>query len=159
MKILVVSDSHGRNDNLKKTIQKVSPIDMMLHLGDVEMEPEKLKEMAGCKVYCVSGNNDFLLDYPKEEIIEIGKHKVFMTHGHRFRISYGLEMLAAEAKKRGADTVLYGHTHVVSSKIVDGVLMLNPGSISLPREYPYKPSFMIIETDRRGEMMYGVNYL
>lgn len=159
MKILVVSDSHGRNDNMIRTIKKVSPIDMMLHLGDIDMGPEELEHLAGCKVYAVCGNNDFLADYPKELLIEIGKHKVFMTHGHRYRISYGLKDLAQAAKSKGADTVLYGHTHVVSSKIVDGILMLNPGSISLPREYPYRPSFMIIETDSRGEMLYGHNYL
>ena len=36
MKILVVSDSHGFEGNLRKVIERVEPIDMLIHLGDFE---------------------------------------------------------------------------------------------------------------------------
>ena len=33
MKILIVSDTHRKDDNLKKVIEETSPIDMLIHLG------------------------------------------------------------------------------------------------------------------------------
>ena len=36
MKILIVSDTHRKDDNLKKVIEKTSPLDMLIHLGDAE---------------------------------------------------------------------------------------------------------------------------
>ena len=35
MKVLIVSDTHGQELNLLKAIQKVSPIDLLIHLGDM----------------------------------------------------------------------------------------------------------------------------
>ena len=36
MRILVISDSHGRNDDVAGVIEQVGPIDMLIHCGDVE---------------------------------------------------------------------------------------------------------------------------
>ena len=36
MRVLLVSDSHGRNQNMEKVIRKVSPVDLLIHLGDLE---------------------------------------------------------------------------------------------------------------------------
>ena len=36
MKILIVSDTHGREENLKKALEKTGAIDRLIHLGDVE---------------------------------------------------------------------------------------------------------------------------
>ena len=36
MRILVISDSHGRNDDIEGVLKQVGDIDMMIHCGDVE---------------------------------------------------------------------------------------------------------------------------
>ena len=36
MRVLLVSDSHGRNQNMEKVIRKASPVDLLIHLGDLE---------------------------------------------------------------------------------------------------------------------------
>ena len=36
MKILIVSDTHGRLENLERVIEMTKPIDALIHLGDVE---------------------------------------------------------------------------------------------------------------------------
>ena len=36
MKILIVSDTHGHERNLKKVIGRVGPVDEFIHLGDIE---------------------------------------------------------------------------------------------------------------------------
>ena len=42
MKVLVVSDSHGRHDLLRKAIGQEAPIDMLIHAGDVEGDLDKI---------------------------------------------------------------------------------------------------------------------
>ena len=42
MKVLVVSDSHGRHDLLRKAIGQEAPIDMLIHAGDIEGDLERI---------------------------------------------------------------------------------------------------------------------
>ena len=61
MKVLIVSDTHGREDNLaKSTREKESPIDAMVHLGDVEGSEDYIRILTDAPVYMVAGNNEFL---------------------------------------------------------------------------------------------------
>ena len=43
-------------------------------------------------------------------------------------------------------------------KYENGLTIVNPGSASSPREYPYKPSYVIMEIDRHEEVLFGINY-
>ena len=36
MKVLIVSDTHRRNENYIKVLEQVSPVDMVIHCGDIE---------------------------------------------------------------------------------------------------------------------------
>ena len=36
MKVLIVSDTHGRDENLEIVINREAPFDMLVHCGDVE---------------------------------------------------------------------------------------------------------------------------
>ena len=49
MKILVISDTHGKHDLLRKVINKEKPFDLLLHAGDVEGGEDLIKELAGCE--------------------------------------------------------------------------------------------------------------
>lgn len=64
MKILIVSDTHGKEGNLREALKREQPIDMLVHCGDVEGREEKIREMAGCPVHMVAGNNDFSAIFP-----------------------------------------------------------------------------------------------
>ncbi len=35
MRILVISDSHGRNDDVKGVLEQVGEIDMLIHCGEL----------------------------------------------------------------------------------------------------------------------------
>ena len=61
MKILIVSDTHRKDDNLKKVIEQVKPIDMFIHLGDSEGSEQFIPEWLNpdCSIQMVRGNNDF----------------------------------------------------------------------------------------------------
>ena len=133
MKILIVSDTHGRLGNVEMVLEKVKPIDMMIHCGDIERDEEYLRMIAGCPVYMVSGNNDWGLALDRELMIQIGKYRVMATHGHHYSVYYDLNALAQVAKDKGADVVMFGHTHVYMLKKEDGVIYFNPGSTSFPK--------------------------
>jgi putative phosphoesterase len=159
MKILIVSDTHGRLSNLEKVIAKVSPLDLMLHLGDFESGEDYITSIAFCPVEFVSGNNDFFADVPKEKIITLGSHTILMTHGHRYGVNFGTGRLKEAALLQGADIVLYGHTHRPSIDLSTGVWAVNPGSISQPRQENGKPSYIIMDIDGQGKAHFSLNFL
>ena len=105
MKILIVSDSHGYNHNIKKVLKKVGVIDAFIHLGDIIKSPETIHSLLSCPSWFVAGNNDFLSTIPKEDVITLGGYQIYLTHGHRHRVNYDTEVLKDAARLREADIV------------------------------------------------------
>lgn len=159
MKVLIVSDTHRKNENLLKVLERVAPIDMLVHCGDIEGSEYLIAQAAGCPVEMVVGNNDFFSDLPREKEFYIGKYKVWLTHGHTYYVSMGNEYLKEEARARSADIVMYGHTHRPVVDIEGGLVAVNPGSLTYPRQEGRRPSFVIMELDRKGEAHFTINYL
>jgi hypothetical protein len=158
MKILVVSDTHKRNENFYMVVKMHRP-DMVIHCGDAEGYENELAEAAGCPMKIVLGNNDFFSDLPREQEFNIGKYRVWLTHGHNYYVSMGPELIKQEAIARRMDIVIYGHTHRPMIDIGDEVTAINPGSLSYPRQEGHKPSYIIMEMDKAEEMHYTIAYL
>lgn len=76
MKVLIVSDTHGRDENLELAVNREAPFDMLVHCGDVEGREFYIEALAECPCSIVSGNNDFFSDLPREEVIDIEENKV-----------------------------------------------------------------------------------
>ena len=159
MKVLIVSDTHGRDTTLKRLMEQVKPIDMLVHCGDVEGSEDYIRAMAGCPVHIVAGNNDFFCDLPKEEEFLIGKYRVLLTHGHYYYISMGAQMIKEDARARGFDIVMFGHTHRPYLEQDREIVVLNPGSLSYPRQEGRKPSYIIMDLDREGQAHFTINYI
>ena len=161
MKILVVSDTHRKDDNLKLVLSEECPLDMLIHLGDAEGSEHFIPDWVNpeCRMEMVLGNNDFFSRLDREREIDIEGHKAFITHGHYYGVSMGPEGLVDEAKSRGCDIAMYGHTHRPFLDVIDGVTVLNPGSLSYPRQEGRRPSYMIIHVDADGKMDYQQKYL
>ena len=161
MKILVVSDTHRKDDNLKLVLSEECPLDMLIHLGDAEGSEHFIPDWVNpeCRMEMVLGNNDFFSRLDREREIDIAGHKAFITHGHDYGVSMGPEGLVDEAKSRGCDIAMYGHTHRPFLDVIDGVTVLNPGSLSYPRQEGRRPSYMIIHVDADGKMDYQQKYL
>ena len=159
MKVLIVSDSHKRNENIEKVLNKVKPIDLLIHCGDAEGAEDYIGQMAECPVIIVAGNNDYFSKLDREKIFDVDKYKVFLTHGHYYYVSMGVERLVEEAKQRGVDIVMYGHTHKPMLDIRDDIVVINPGSISYPRQGGRIPTYMMMEIDQYGDAHYTLNYL
>ena len=156
MKILIVSDTHGRLENFETVLDRVKPVDMLIHCGDVERDEEYIRMIAGCPVYMVSGNNDWGMALDREILMNIGKYRVMITHGHTYSVYYDLSMLAVAAKSKGADIVMFGHTHVPVIERIDGVTLINPGSLTQPRQQGRIPTYAFMELDNDGEAHFTI---
>ena len=77
MHILIVSDSHGKTGEIKRAIEKSGPFDMLIHLGDIEDDTQKIREWAGCPCYFVSGNCDYDYKLQDCQIINLPPHRIF----------------------------------------------------------------------------------
>ena len=73
MKILIISDTHGSHKNFDRVIEKERPLDMLIHLGDVEGDEDYIPAVADCPVHMVAGNNDYNLELPSQDIFNIGE--------------------------------------------------------------------------------------
>ena len=158
MKVLIVSDTHKKND-VYLNIVKLHKPDMVIHCGDAEGSEELLTESADCPVHIVPGNNDFFSTLPRELELEVGKYKVWVTHGHNYYVSMGTEYIKHEAVARGVDVVCYGHTHRPMVERTKDIIAVNPGSLSYPRQDNRRPSYIIMEIDKKEQLLFTIAYV
>ena len=161
MKIMVASDIHGSAYYCQKMTEayKNSGAQKLLLLGDIlyhgprndlpkEYAPKKVIEMLNNisdEILCVRGNCDSEVDQmvlkfnimAEYAIIYDGERMIFATHGHKFNKD-NLPSL-----KEG-DILLHGHTHIPVNESIDGITVMNPGSVSIPKENSWH-GYMIIE--------------
>ena len=110
LSLLVLSDTHGRRDRVAALMARTSP-DTVLFLGDGLRDLDAIPDHV-C-VRAVRGNCDHFAaeDTPFSRVVEIGGYRLYLTHGHREGVKYGLEAAIEQALGNGADALLYGHTH------------------------------------------------
>lgn len=160
MKILVISDIHGS----KYYAQKIKEIffkenaDKIILLGDLyyhgprnpltkEYDPKAVCEILNSlsqNILCVRGNCDAEVDEMISNFkfndyinLDLNGKKFFFTHGHK----YNMDNIPSEV-----DVLVYGHFHTGFIKEKDGVLCINAGSITLPKNET-KNSYLIINDD------------
>lgn len=133
LRIVVVSDTHGNFARLDDVVLEQPRADLFIHLGDGEEDVDEVKHLhPGKKFLAVAGNCDFASHLPFDgETVMCGK-RIFYTHGHRYSVKSGLTSVIAQAKSRGADVLLFGHTHQPLTSYEDGLYLLNPGSLGHP---------------------------
>lgn len=161
MKILVISDTHRKDDDMKRVIEEQAPLDLLIHLGDAEGSEYLIEQWVneGCALALVRGNNDFFSRLDREMELKIGPHRIFLTHGHYYNVSLGVEGLYEETVSRGCDIAMFGHTHRPFLETIGGVTILNPGSLSYPRQEGRKPSYLIMTMDADGICHYDQRYI
>ena len=158
LRILIMSDSHGRNENVELAIaqvrEEIGEFQMLIHLGDVG-DARELESLAGVPCYIVRGNTDY-----DANVIEAGGHRIFATHGHLYQVDMRLDLLRFAALENDCDIAMYGHTHVpYLEEDPDDVTILNPGSISKPRQADHRYTYMVMEIDDEDEVTYELRYV
>ena len=134
MKILIISDTHGDTEIIKKIRDKHKDVDIILHAGDSELPPYMTNDFL-----CVKGNCDYY-DYPVSRDLNIEGFMIHIEHGNRIRIPVSLFL-----ENNSYNIVIFGHTH--SLKIIENIsenkYFFNPGSLVKPRD-SNKGSYIIL---------------
>ena len=161
MKLMIASDIHGSAEWCEKLISsyKAEKADRLLLLGDLLYHGPRnnLPDGYSCKsvidilnsmkdeLLCVKGNCDsevdqMVLEFPimaEYAYLSVNEINIFATHGHKFNPN-NLPPL-----KKG-DVLLCGHTHIPALREINGIVYMNPGSVSLPKASSHH-GYMIFE--------------
>lgn len=140
MKILVFSDTHCDVITLKDIIgRNRADTDIVIHLGDCWRDIDEVsRDFPAIAFLGVRGNCDYIQhpDYPQNRVFSSDGHTFYLSHGHMEGVrSREYKYLASAARRSGADTALFGHTHIGTLKEISGVTVFNPGSLSRPRDF------------------------
>lgn len=160
MRILVVSDTHGREDNLRRILKEKGTPDVMIHLGDSECGEYGITSLVECPVHMVAGNCDFFTDLPRTKIVELGGCRMLLTHGHYQYVNMGTSDLRREARMNGCSVALFGHTHQpYLDQKEPGMTVMNPGSLSKPRQDGKRPSYGEIKIELGKKPEFEIFYM
>ena len=166
MKFVIVSDSHGNTWNFSEVLRRRrGRDDALLFLGDGYRDAEAMAAEYGLGLFSVAGNCDSLFSIsmlgtrPQQELLLTFEGvKILMMHGHTHGVNGGVGSAADYARSRGADVLLFGHTHVKLERYLPGeeggrpLWIFNPGSISRPRDG--SASFGTLEV-KDGSVIFG----
>lgn len=161
MKWFIASDIHGSAYYCDLMIRRfqAEKADRMILLGDIlyhgprndlpeEYAPKKVIEQLSAyadRILCVRGNceaevDQMVLPFPvlaEYALMDLGRSLLFITHGHVYHKNH-LPPLHA------GDILLHGHTHIPVCMEQDGIMIMNPGSVSIPKEDSWH-GYMVLE--------------
>ena len=149
MLIGIISDTHipERASEIPENVFEIfKDVDMILHAGD--LISLKIRDILNdiSPTICVQGNMDryYGTELPERELMEVGGVKIGLNHGEVYprgdtqQLRYiGLEM--------GVDVLITGHTHFAFINQLKDMLLLNPGSPTVPRLS--EPSVMLVDVN------------
>lgn len=151
MKYLFASDIHGSAYYCRKLLDafREEQAERLVLLGDLlyhgprndlpkEYAPKEVIALLNehkNKIYAVRGNceaevDQMVLEFPVMAdycILSVDGRTFYATHGH----IYNQDNLPP---LREGDILIHGHTHVLKAQQMDGYILLNPGSVSIPKE-------------------------
>ena len=163
MRIGIMSDSHRNHRAIERAVERVAEVSkaegkespsLWLHAGDNAEDATYLGLLTDVQIENVAGNTDWPDGKtPYDHVVEVLGHRIFLTHGHMYGVKATRAMLSRTAEEVGADIAIYGHTHVLSIEVEETdtgeVLILNPGSVSEPRDG--KPPVCMVLEINEGE--------
>ena len=134
MKILVLSDSHGKVGLLEDIINDNAGADIIAFLGDGERD--FYRALRNCRVpedkeiWQVQGNCDPLSREEVTLIKEAAGIRFYVTHGFEQAVKWGLDKISYKAEEQRCQVALFGHTHSRHLSNHGGVILFNPGSVA-----------------------------
>ena len=134
MKILAIGDTHGKLNKVRDIYSKLNDIDLILHTGDHMSDGLDFSEQVHVPCVAVRGNCDVSMSREDFEIISCECGNILLTHGHMQRVGYDIQNLLYLAQENDCIAAVYGHTHVASIEEIDGIHLINPGSLTQPRD-------------------------
>ena len=154
-KLIIISDTHGSRKGIEKLMPLIAENDYVIHLGDGAGDMREVMDAYPDKAYFVAGNCDFFSAIPDEGVIEVEWLKIMYCHGHKYGVKNHLYALVREAKARGCDIALYGHTHQPLIAEIDGITLINPGTLRYPAGEGGSYCYLVIEKDKATSVIVG----
>lgn len=188
MRILVISDTHGKNERVYDVYNKLAasagsaarlggsssglsgglsdcffgsrpaaqpgsrrtpPVDMIVHCGDYYADAQEIRARLGIPILAVKGNCDGCFDLDACSVLETGCGDILVTHGHMEDVGFSMQKLYYKALESGCIGAFFGHTHRSVFVETGGVYLLNPGSLSQPRDGS-GGTFALVTTSEAG---------
>ena len=154
-KLVVVSDTHGNLNHLQTLYPIIEENDFVIHLGDGIAETRVLLGQYPEKTYFCAGNCDLFSSLPDEGVLEVERVRIFYCHGHKYGVKTGLKRLAEKAKSLDCELALYGHTHIARIDEIDGVTLVNPGTLSYPQGKGGTYAYIIVHQNKITPVIVG----
>ena len=161
MKLLIASDIHGSAFWCRRLcdLMETERPDRLILLGDLlyhgprndlprDYAPKQVIPMLSDyrnSIIAVRGNceaevDQMVLEFPVMAdycILAIEGKTFYATHGHVYNQNH-LPPLCQ------GDILIHGHTHVLKAEQMEGYILLNPGSVSIPKE-GNPPTYAVLE--------------
>lgn len=163
MKLFVMSDSHGNVDFVRAVLQvaKESRADWIIHLGDdstdmIGFSSQNTISIPG--IYETSYSDEKV----KNRILkELGGLRILATHTRTSNVNDLPDDMKPEelVANREVDIVLFGHTHVYSVEMENGVLFINPGHLKTEDKKGRPATYAVLDIEGRnvGVRIVGVD--
>lgn len=158
-KLVILSDSHGNINAIESLARLFMENDYVVHLGDGANDIRSFRKEYPEKVYQCAGNCDFISPLPEEDILEIEGVRIFYCHGHKYGVKSDLTALAEKAKACDCDIALYGHTHRALISNENGVMLINPGTMSRPLGQGGSYCYLVIHNKKATPVIVGETYI
>lgn len=129
VRIGLISDTHGAVP--KEALRALAGVERILHAGDVGRAGVLAALEHVAPVTAVRGNTDRDPDVAER----LPSFSVTDVAGVRFALTHVRDrsLTVDDARRRGCDVYVFGHTHTPQVRVDDGLWVLNPGSPSRPR--------------------------
>lgn len=169
MKIGVMSDTHGSLLYFEKALKTLEDCDVLLHGGDIlyhgprndipkGYNPKEViarindvKNILIARGNCDADVDQMVINHPIQSpyvMSQFGEIRIVMTHGY----TESKEEVIKNAKNMGADILILGHTHVKELYCDENLVVINPGSTSIPKDGTHSVAIIeIIQSDENED--------
>ncbi len=147
MKFFILGDTHHKLDKALKVAERLKGVDMIIHTGDYAEDAQMLSEELGIPAVYVPGNCDGSRSGKDFEIVEAECGNILVTHGHMQGVDYSMDRLLYLAEENDCMAAVFGHTHQPMFEEWDGIYLINPGSLSRPRDGSQGSYAVVTTTD------------
>lgn len=151
-KLLLISDSHRDKQTLSKIIKNEPNFDRVIFLGDGIEDVEDAFLTSSKPITSVAGNCDTDCCISSERVVKVENINIFITHGHFYDVKLTFKNVAQAAKSKECSVAFIGHTHIPTNDLVEGIRIINPGSVSYLGNY----AIITIDNDKLDVELKGL---
>lgn len=176
MKIGVMSDTHGSSLYFEKALSILSDCDVLLHGGDIlyhgprndipkGYDPKKLIETLNnlqniiiSKGNCDADVDQMVINHPIQSpyvMSQFEEVRILLNHGY----TDSKDKIIENAKRMGADILILGHTHLKELYLDNSLVVLNPGSTSIPKDGTHSVAIIEIINSDEDEFELDINLI